>query len=382
MVEQNRSGVYTQIVYAPGGQKFALMNGQTLQKAFVPLPGGGQTVYNSSGLLYYAHTDHLGSTRFASTPSRTMYFDMAYAPFGEAYAASGSTNASFTTQRQDTVAGLYDFAAREYSIQGRWSSPDPAGLRAAVRTNPQSWNRYAYVANEPMDNIDPWGLFMLSACGLAGNCGGGGGFGGDPCFFFGLFCGGGQSNPIMPIIFERPPIFRHRKPPTRAAVCAAATGLIANSLINGSGTTTTSVGGTFGVTIGDFLNGKDRNYTESLNGDSWGDVSLTFTTGSDVNGHGALGGGWATGPTAGMSSGTVNDLNGPGKALWSAIGPVAVQLTRPLGSGGSFSVGEGAGYQYAAYNQTDTTTQAQTNCLDTYANAVINLINILSNGPI
>ena len=40
MVEQNGSGVYTQIVYAPGGQKFALMNGQTLQKAFAPLPGG------------------------------------------------------------------------------------------------------------------------------------------------------------------------------------------------------------------------------------------------------------------------------------------------------------------------------------------------------
>ena len=160
MVEQNRSGVYTQIVYAPGGQKFALMNGQTLQKAFAPLPGGGQTVYNSSGLLYYAHTDHLGSTRFASTPSRTMYFDMAYAPFGETYAASGSTDASFTTQRQDTVAGLYDFPAREYSIQGRWPSPDPAGLASVDPTNPQSWNRYAYVFNNPLTFIDPLGLMV------------------------------------------------------------------------------------------------------------------------------------------------------------------------------------------------------------------------------
>ena len=163
MVEQNRSGVYTQIVYAPGGQKFALMNGQTLQKAFVPLPGGGQTVYNSSGLLYYAHTDHLGSFRFASTPSRTMYFDMAYAPFGETYAASGSADASFTTQRQDTVAGLYDFPAREYSIQGRWPSPDPAGLASVDPTNPQSWNRYVYVMNDPLRFVDPLGL--LIACG-------------------------------------------------------------------------------------------------------------------------------------------------------------------------------------------------------------------------
>jgi len=40
MVEQNRSGAYTQIVYGPPGNKLALMNGQTLSKAFVGLPGG------------------------------------------------------------------------------------------------------------------------------------------------------------------------------------------------------------------------------------------------------------------------------------------------------------------------------------------------------
>src|SRR5439155_22487221 len=81
MVEQNRSGSYTEIVYSPTGAKLALMNGQTLTKGLVGLPGGGQAVYNSSGLLYYGHSDHLGSMKFGSTPSRTMYFDMAYAPF-------------------------------------------------------------------------------------------------------------------------------------------------------------------------------------------------------------------------------------------------------------------------------------------------------------
>src|SRR5262249_33852990 len=39
MVEQNRSGSYTEIVYGPGGDKLALMNGQSLVKALVPLPG-------------------------------------------------------------------------------------------------------------------------------------------------------------------------------------------------------------------------------------------------------------------------------------------------------------------------------------------------------
>src|ERR1700746_1876814 len=87
-----------------------------------------------------------------------MYLDIAYAPFGEPYAQSGTADPSFTGQRQDTVSGLYDFPAREYSIQGRWPSPDPAGLAAVDPTNPQSWNRYANVYNNPLLFIDPFGL--------------------------------------------------------------------------------------------------------------------------------------------------------------------------------------------------------------------------------
>ena len=37
--------------------------------------------------------------------------------------------------------------------------PDPAGLGAVDPTNPQSWNRYAYVLNNPLSSVDPTGLF-------------------------------------------------------------------------------------------------------------------------------------------------------------------------------------------------------------------------------
>ncbi len=36
--------------------------------------------------------------------------------------------------------------------------PDPAGLAAVDPANPQSWNRYAYVLNNPLALIDPLGL--------------------------------------------------------------------------------------------------------------------------------------------------------------------------------------------------------------------------------
>jgi RHS repeat-associated protein len=172
MVEQNRSGAYSQIVYAPTGAKLALMNGQTLTLGFAPLPGGGTAVYTSGGLARYRHPDWLGSARLASSPTRAFISDVAYAPFGETYASSGVVDISFTGQNSDTVPGDYDFLYREYSTQGRWTSPDPAGLSAVSLADPQSLNRYAYARNSPTSLTDPLGLCFecrdLPECTLDG----------------------------------------------------------------------------------------------------------------------------------------------------------------------------------------------------------------------
>jgi RHS repeat-associated protein len=158
-VEQSVSSTYSEVVYSPAGVKLALMNAMTLAKAFVPLTAGDAAVYTSStGPAYYRHTDHLGSSRFASTTSQTLYADSAYSPFGEPYSTSGAIDLSFTEENEDTTAGLYDFLHREYDPnQSRWTSPDPAGLAAARPSFPQSWNRYAYVLNNPLASVDPAG---------------------------------------------------------------------------------------------------------------------------------------------------------------------------------------------------------------------------------
>jgi RHS repeat-associated protein len=150
-------------LYSPNGGKLALMNGQTVSKAFIPLPAGAAAVYTSGPTLsYYRHPDWLGSIRFGSTPSRTMYFDVSYAPYGETYAESGTPDRVFAGMDQDTVQGstaaLYDATFREYAQYGRWISPDPAGRKAVNIANPQTWNRYAYVTNNPLALIDPNGL--------------------------------------------------------------------------------------------------------------------------------------------------------------------------------------------------------------------------------
>jgi RHS repeat-associated protein len=161
-VEFEVSSSYSQILYSPIG-KLGVMQGQTPVRTRFPLPGGSTAEITGVNSGYYIlHADWLGTARLATSfTSRAMAEDVAYAPFGEYYANVGNIESplNFTSQSQDTLSGLYDFLYREHNpVQGRWISPDPAGLNAVDITNPQSWNRYGYVSNSPLSNIDPSGL--------------------------------------------------------------------------------------------------------------------------------------------------------------------------------------------------------------------------------
>lgn len=159
-VELQNAGTNTEFVYGPTG-KLALMNGQTQAKAYIQLPGGTQVKYIGSAISTYRLPDWLGSLRVGSNPNRTYSWGVAFGPFGEQYASSGSPALSFTGEEgtADSITDEYDFLARKlHSAQGRWISPDPAGLAATNPSDPQTWNRYAYVGNRPTATIDPFGL--------------------------------------------------------------------------------------------------------------------------------------------------------------------------------------------------------------------------------
>jgi RHS repeat-associated protein len=165
-VENASGSTHRQILYSPIG-KIGVMNGQNATTIRVPLPGGSTAVLvgATGGTKQTVHADWLGSARLATTyGNRTMAYDTSYAPYGESYAPSGTAtyDLDFTGEFQDTIAGMYDFLYRSYNpVQGRWISPDPAGLSAVDMTSPQSWNRYAYVRNNPVSATDPLGLWCV-----------------------------------------------------------------------------------------------------------------------------------------------------------------------------------------------------------------------------
>jgi len=205
VVESTISGVTQQILYGPTA-KLGFVNGQTMTKIRIPLPGGGQAIYNAGALAKYNHPDWLGNIRVGSkAASQTLSGVSEYTPFGMPYdnGTVGPAGPSFNGSFGDVLdSHEYDATNRElHPVQGRWIQPDPAGISAADPTNPQSWNRYAYVVNNPLSFTDPTGMDLM-ACdwNFGADCGGGGGgpwycppeFGNcdpgcDP--FFG--CGGG-----------------------------------------------------------------------------------------------------------------------------------------------------------------------------------------------
>jgi RHS repeat-associated protein len=65
----------------------------------------------------------------------------------------------FTGQHFDSETLLSHMDFRSLSMtQGRWTAIDPAGKAATNVANPESWNLYAYVMNNPVNLRDPSGL--------------------------------------------------------------------------------------------------------------------------------------------------------------------------------------------------------------------------------
>jgi RHS repeat-associated protein len=86
-----------------------------------------------------------------------------YYPFGEEISPLTPQNRDkFATYFRDGTTGL-DYAMNRYygSPLARFLTPDPYGGSASPG-NPQSWNRYAHVADDPINGFDPTGLDCAS----------------------------------------------------------------------------------------------------------------------------------------------------------------------------------------------------------------------------
>ncbi|MBI4208391.1 MAG: RHS repeat-associated core domain-containing protein [Deltaproteobacteria bacterium] len=116
----------------------------------------------------YFHSDHLGSTAVGTNAVGTVQQTELYTPFGEIVTphpfpspqrgeglGEGAISYLYTGQELDHEIDLYDYGARRYDpAVARFVSVDPVAGKPA---QPQSFNAYAYVWNNPIRLVDPEG---------------------------------------------------------------------------------------------------------------------------------------------------------------------------------------------------------------------------------
>ncbi len=123
-------------------------------------PNGRHVATYGNGTTYFNFSDWLGTERVRTTLAGVACETITSLPFGDNQAMSGSCSDSspmhFTGKQLDSESGLNNFEARylEASL-GRFMQPDDDSNDQSA--DPQSWNRYSYVENGPMNRLDPNG---------------------------------------------------------------------------------------------------------------------------------------------------------------------------------------------------------------------------------
>jgi RHS repeat-associated protein len=105
----------------------------------------------------YYFADHLGTARVVTNASGTIQDDSDFYPFGgeRSYLSSSGNTYKFTGKERDGESGLDNFGARYYgSSMGRFTSPDPVMIMRQKMFDPQQWNMYSYVRNNPLRMVD------------------------------------------------------------------------------------------------------------------------------------------------------------------------------------------------------------------------------------
>jgi RHS repeat-associated protein len=143
------------------GHLIAESDGQgSLTRLYIYLNGAPLAMFAAGGetdSVYYYHNDHLGTPLRLTDAIGTVAWAADYLPFGgvDITVETVENYLRFAGQYHDAETGLHYNYWRYYDPKiGRYLRADPIGLKGGI-------NLFAYVQNNPINLIDPYGLITL-----------------------------------------------------------------------------------------------------------------------------------------------------------------------------------------------------------------------------
>ena len=155
---RSTSNAETIYLYGADGKKLGIYAVASVTNTAIQFTQQGGKVY-FAGRLLGVSVDRLGSVRYGGA-SGVGY--QAQYPYGVEYTTTVNDREKYATYTRDSLTGL-DYVVNRYywSLWGRFLSPDPyVGNSGGPGdpADPQSWNRYSYTRNDPVNRLDPSGL--------------------------------------------------------------------------------------------------------------------------------------------------------------------------------------------------------------------------------
>ena len=172
----NSTGTIGQYFYDGDGKRVKKVVPSTGETTVFVYDAGGKLVAEYSTVVAtsndakvaYLTNDHLASPRINTDANGAVTARHDYHPFGEEIGTSQRTSAldyiddavrkEFTGYERDNEINLDYAQARYYNSQhARFTTTDPL-LASGRPADPQTWNRFIYVINNPLRYTDPTGL--------------------------------------------------------------------------------------------------------------------------------------------------------------------------------------------------------------------------------
>jgi RHS repeat-associated protein len=122
---------------------------------------GGQMIATQAGGVNWVHQDPVTKSQRITDSAGNITYTIDLDPWGSETGRTSGNAAfqphRFTSYERDANAGDDAMFRRYQSAWTRFSQPDPYEGSYDL-TDPQSFNRYAYVQNDPVNYVDPTGL--------------------------------------------------------------------------------------------------------------------------------------------------------------------------------------------------------------------------------